>query len=161
MNKLVIIRVGEPTLWQISVPLGRWSSPESQIQTVRNLIVEGYNVIALFVERGDLPLAAVKINSVRERTIEDAAFPMYSDLGDFRTFLEFDQRNIMHLRPTFTVTHFSSIDYIKYKVGSQLLIPQNFAREFIHYYIHIAGTLNLKVPLNTTYIVPPNVNYII
>lgn len=161
MNKLVIIRVGEPTLWQRSVPLGRWSSPESHTQTVRSLFVEGYNVIALFVERGDLPLAAVKITGVRERTIEDAAFPIYGDLGDFRTFLEFDQHHIMYLKPTFTVTHFSSIDYIKYKVGSQILIPQNFAREFIYYYIHIAGTLNLNVPLNTTYIVPPNVNYII
>jgi len=161
MNKLVIIRVGEPTLWQTSVSLGRWSSPESHAQTVRSLFVEGYNVIALFVERGDLPLAAVKITGVRERTIEDAAFPIHCDLGDFRTFLEFDQRHMLYLAPTFTVTHFSSINYIKYKVGSQIAIPQNIAREFIYYYIHLSGSINVNVPLNTTYIVPPNVNYII
>jgi len=161
MNRLVIIRVGEPTLWRTSMPLGRWSSPESHAQTVRSLFVEGYNVIGLFVERGDIPLAAVKITSVRERTIEDAIFPIHGDLGDFRTFLEFDIRNILYLAPTFTVTHFSSIDYIKYKVGSQIAIPPNIAREFIHYYIHIAGSMNLNFPLNTTYIVPNSLNYII
>ena len=159
MNKLVVIRVGEPYLWQTSAPLGRWSSPESQIQTVRNLFVEGYNVIALFVGRGDIPLGAARIIGVRERTIDDIIFPVSTDLGDLRTFIEFYPQCVMHMSPTFTVTHFGSINYIKYKIGSQILIPPNIAREFINYFIHMASSLN--IPLNNTFIVPQNVNYII
>jgi hypothetical protein len=159
MNKLVVIRVGEPHLWQTSVPLGRWSSPESQIQTVRNLFVEGYNVIALFVGRGDIPLGAARIIGVRERTIDDIIFPVSTDLGDLRTFIEFYPQCVMHMSPTYTVTHFGSINYIKYKIGSQILIPPNIAREFINYFIHMASSLN--IPLNNTFIVPQNVNYII
>jgi len=159
MNKLVVIRVGEPRLWQISAPLGRWSSPESQIQTVRDLFVEGYNVIALFVGRGDIPLGAARIIGVRERTIDDIVFPLSTDLGDLRTFLEFYPQCVMHMSPTFTVTHFGSINYIKYKIGSQILIPPNIAREFINYFIHMASSLN--IPLNNTFIIPQNVNYII
>jgi hypothetical protein len=155
MNRLVIIRVGESPLWQISMPLGRWSSPESHAQTVRSLFVEGYTVIALFVGRGDLPIAAARITGVRERTINDAVFPNSTDLGDLQTFIEFDPVRLMILQPTFTVTHFSSINYIKYTIGSQIAIPQNIAREFINYFIHMTG------PLNTTYVIPNNVNYII
>ena len=159
MNKLVVIRVGEPHLWQTSVPLGRWSSPESQIQTVRNLFVEGYNVIALFVGRGDIPLGAARIIGVRERTIDDIIFPVSTDLGDLRTFLEFHPQSVMYMLPTYTVTHFESINYIKYKIGSQILIPPSFAREFINYFIRMTSFLN--IPLNNTFIVPQNVNYII
>ena len=159
MNKLVVIRVGEPHLWQTSAPLGRWSSPESQIQTVRDLFVEGYNVIALFVARGDIPLGAARIIGVRERTIDDIVFPLSTDLGDLRTFLEFYPHCVMHMSPTYTVTHFGSINYIKYKIGSQILIPPNIAREFINYFIHMASSLN--IPLNNTFIIPQNVNYII
>jgi hypothetical protein len=155
MNRLVIIRVGESPLWQISMPLGRWSSPESHAQTVRSLFVEGYTVIALFVGRGDLPIAAARITGVRERTINDAVFPNSTDLGELQTFIEFDPVRLMILQPTFTVTHFSSINYIKYTIGSQIAIPQNIAREFINYFTHMTG------PLNTTYVIPNNVNYII
>jgi len=159
MNKLVVIRVGEPNLWHISAPLGRWSSPESQIQTVRNLFVEGYNVIALFVARGDIPLGAARIIGVRERIIDDVVFPVSTDLGDLRTFIEFYPQSVMYMSPTFTVTHFESINYIKYKIGSQILIPPNFAREFINYFILMSNPVN--IPLNNTFIIPQNVNYII
>lgn len=154
MNRLVIIRVGEPRLWQTSVSLGRWSSPELHLQTVRDFFVEGYSVIALFVGRGDTPLGAARITSVRERTVEDT-FPLTTDLGELRTFLEFDPTRVMFLQPTFTVTHFASINFIKYTIGSQIAIPPNIAREFIQYFLHMTGALN------TTYIVPNNVNYII
>lgn len=166
MNRLVIIRVGDPTgLWQTSMPLGRWSSPESHRQDVRNLFVEGYTVIAVFVGRGDEPLCAAKITGVRERTIDDAIFPITTDLGDLRTFLQFDPNTMLYLQPTYTVTHFEAINYIKFRVGSQLIIPQHIAREFINYFILIRNMININIPLNNTYIIPQNnintINYII
>jgi len=164
MNRLVIIRVGDSALWQTSMPLGRWSSPESHAQVVRNFVVEGYNVIALFLGRGDIPIAATRITSVRERTIEDSMFPVSTDLGELRTFLYFDPNAMLYLQPTYTVTHFSSINYIKYTIGSQVAIPPNIAREFVNYFTTMTNSLNLNIPLNTTYIVPPtlnNINYII
>jgi hypothetical protein len=161
MNRLVIIRVGEQYLWQTSKPLGLWSSPESHAQHVRHLFVEGYNVIALFVGRGDIPLAATRITGVRERILEDSFFPQSIDLGGLWTFLQFDPTNMMNLEETNTVTHTSSINYIKYTVGSQIPIPVNISRDFINYFINMTGALNLNLPLNTNYIVPNNVNYII
>lgn len=163
MNRLVIIRVGDPTgLWQTSMPLGRWSSPELHRQDVRNLFVEGYTVIALFVGRGDEALCAAKITGVRERTIDDIIFPVSTDLGDLRTVLQFDPNTIFYLQPTYTVTHFESINYIKYRVGSQLIIPQHIAREFLFYFQSMTNMININTQLNTTYIIPQNnINYII
>lgn len=166
MNRLVIIRVGEPTLWQRLHTTGRWSSPENHIQAVRNLIVEGYTVIALFVGRGDIPLAAVKILGVRERLIEDSLFPNRSDLGELRTFIEFDPNSIMNLDNGFTITYLSSLQFIKYQIGSQIAIPTHLARDFLNYFLLM--TINIPYRGNVTYIVPEqiqnipnNVNFVI
>ena len=161
MNRLVVIRVGEPTLWASLHSTGRWSSPESHTQAVRNLIVEGYTVIALFVGRGDIPLAAAKVLNVRERLIEDSLFPVRSDLGDLRTFIEFDPQSLMNLEYGFTVSHSSVIQNIRYQIGSQIAIVPNFAREFLNYFLIMSNDQPYKG--NVTFLVPdplviPNVN---
>lgn len=153
MNRLVIIRVGETSLWQTLHSTGRWSSPENHAQVVRDLIVEGYTVIALFVGRGDIPLSACKLTNVRERLIEDSMFPEGSDIGNLRTFLEFDPNSLMNLENGFTVTHHSSLQYIRYKIGSQIEIPLSFAREFINYFL-IMTNITSPYQGNVTFLVP-------
>jgi len=160
MDRLVIIRVGDPnSLWQRSNPLGLWSSPESHRQEVRNLFVEGYNVIALFVGRGDELICATRITGVRERNENDAVFPQSTDLGELKTVLQFDPNNILKLQDIFTISHISSINYIKYRVGSQHIIPDNISREFINYFVNLTDSINMQI--NTTYAILNNINYII
>ena len=155
--KLVIIRIGNQTLWQTLNPFGLWSSPESHIQEARNVFVEGHDVILLFVARGDVPIGAAKMTGVRERILEDSIFPISTDLGQLRTFLQFDPTRILNLQTSSTITHLFSVSYIKYRIGSEHLIPDNFAREFISYF-NISANYNG----NFTYIVPNNnVNFII
>jgi hypothetical protein len=152
MNRLVIIRVGEPTLWQTLHSTGRWSSPENHCQAVRNLMVEGYSVIALFVSRGDLPIGAARVTCIRERLIEDNMFPIRSDLGNLRSFLEFDPSSLLNLENGFTVTHHSALQYIRYQIGSQIAIPPTFARDFLNYFLVTMSTQGYNG--NTTYLVP-------
>lgn len=166
MNRVVVIRVGEPTVWNSLHSTGRWASPENYSQAVRNLFVEGYSVIAIFVGRGDLPLAACRITNVRERLMEDGMFPPQSDIGPLRTFLEFDPRLIMNLENGFLVSHHSIIQYIRYKVGYQIAIPQHVEREFLAYYLIMTSPNGLPYIGNTTYAVsnlnPQNpINFII
>jgi hypothetical protein len=135
---------------------------------VRNLVVEGYSVIALFLGRGDVPLAACKITNVRERLIEDTMFPPSTDLGPLRTFIEFDPHSLMNLENGFTVTHHSILQHVRYQIGSQIAIPQHVAREFLNYFL-IMTSVNIPYRGNMTYIVPElnlnslnnNVNFII
>jgi hypothetical protein len=162
MNRLVIIRVGDPNLWQTSITLGRWSTPESHAQIVRDFFIEGYTVFALFVGRGDVPLGAARITGVRERILEDSEFPLTNDLGDLLTFMEFDPNHLLLQ----IKSHTASINYIKYRTGSQLLIPTIIATEFLSYFITRSTQPNLNViNLNSTYIVSNtnqnNINFII
>lgn len=156
MNRLVVIRVGEPALWNSLHSTGRWSSPESHTQAVRDLIVEGYTVIALFVGRGDVPLAAVKVLNVRERLIEDSLFPIRSDLGDLRTFLEFDPQSLMNLEHGFTITYTSAIQSIRYQIGSQIAISPNFSREFLNYFLIMSNDQPYRG--NMTFLVPDSLS---
>ena len=169
MYRLVVIRVGKPTLWQTLHVTGRWSSPENHSQAVRNLVVEGYSVIALFLGRGDIPLAASKITSVRERLIEDEPFPHTTDIGPLRTFIEFDPLSLMNLENGFTVTHHSVLQHVRYQIGSQIAIPQHVSREFLNYFLVMTSVNQAPYRGNVTYLVPDsnlnsfnnNVNFII
>jgi hypothetical protein len=59
MSCLVVIRVGDSSgTWYSASRAGKWSSPESHVQAVRNAMVEGYTVYGLFVSTGDIPIAA-------------------------------------------------------------------------------------------------------
>ena len=164
MNRLVIVRVGDPEEWNRYRSLGRWSSPENHTQVVRNFFVEGYNVITLFVGRGDIPLAAARVTNVRERLMEDSVFPTRSDLGDLRTFFEFDPQTILNLENGFTVTHHTSLQQSRYQIGSQIAIHPNTAREFLNYFL-VMTSVNTPYRGNVTFLVPDNlhnpVNFII
>ena len=165
MSRLVVIRVGDQTdLWLISKMLGLWSSPESHPQVARDLLVEGFRVIALFVGRGDIPIAAARLTGLRARLPEDSIFPVRTELGELRTFLQFDTA-FLRLEVSPTITFNSTLDYVKYKIGSQLYIPPNVSRDFLSFFESMtAAPMASPIPYtgNTTFLVPQSsMNYII
>jgi len=164
MSRLVVIRIGDQLdLWLTSRIVGLWSSPESHAQVARHFLVEGFRVIALFVGRGDIPIAVTRLTGVRGRLPEDGIFPVSTDLGELRTFLEFDTRTLINLEITSTITYNSSLEHIKYKVGSQHYIPPNVGRDFLSFYESMSSVLAAEAYTgNMTYFIPQNsVNYII
>ena len=179
MSRLVVIRVGDQTdLWLISKMLGLWSSPESQPQVARDLLVEGFRVIALFVGRGDIPIAAARITGVRARVPEDSIFPVRTELGELRTFLQFDT-SFLRLEVSPTITFNSTLEYVKYKIGSQVYVPPSVSRDFVSFFesmtaMAMAMAMAMAAPLaspepmaapytgNTTFAIPQSsMNYII
>ena len=131
MNRLVLVRVGDPNgLW--SNCRGKWSSSEDHEQVIRNMFMEGYTVYALFVGTGDKPLLASKITNVRERELEDAELlPPSNDHGPLRTVITFDTHSQVDLRYTLTNGDHDILEYVKYKRGSQILIPTNLSEVFL------------------------------
>ena len=163
MSRLVVIRIGDQTdLWLISKMLGLWSSPESQPQVARDLLVEGFRVIALFVGRGDIPIAAARLTGLRARLPEDSIFPVRTELGELRTFLQFDTA-FLRLEVSPTITFNSTLDYVKYKIGSQVYVPPNVSRDFVSFFESMTA-LAMAAPYtgNTTFAIPQSsMNYII
>ena len=124
MSRLVLIRVGDQNgLWSITKNSGIWASPECHEQVVRNMFVEGYTVYGLFVGTGDKLLMSAKITSVRERNNNDNIIPETNEIGSLKTIIIFDPSETVDLRYTLANTYQGTLDYVKYKQGSQILIP--------------------------------------
>jgi hypothetical protein len=149
MSRLVLIRVGDPNgLWSITKNSGIWASPECHEQVVRNMFMEGYTVYALFVGTGDKLLTCAKITTVRERFIgDDILIPEISEIGSLKTIIMFDPNESVDLRYSLTNGYQSALDYVKYKHGSQILIP-NGQFEFI---LRLIVTLISLSRTNTLY----------
>lgn len=125
MSRLVLIRVGDPnSMWSVSKMSGLWASPECHEQVVRNMFVEGYTVYALFVGTGDKLLMSAKITNVRERSDDDdTLIPETSEVGLLKTIIVFNPNETLDLHNTLNSTYQNVIDYVRYKQGSQILIP--------------------------------------
>jgi hypothetical protein len=102
---------------------GLWASPESHEQVVRNMFMEGYAVYGLFVGTGDKLLMCAKITNVRERYDTDTLIPASNEIGSLNTIIVFDPSEIVDLRYTLANAYQTALDYVKYKQGSQILIP--------------------------------------
>ena len=152
MNRLVLVRVGDPSeLW--SRCRGKWASSESHEQVIRNMFMEGYTVYAIFVGTGDKPLLASKITNVRERGIEDEdLLPPSNDHGLLRTVVTFDVNSSVDLRNILTDGDQVVLDYVKYKRGSQILIPKELSETFLTN----ISSVNMYFRVNYTYL---NTNY--
>jgi len=152
MNRLVLVRVGDPSeLW--SRCRGKWASSESHEQVIRNMFMEGYTVYAMFVGTGDKPLLASKITNVRERGIEDEdLLPPSNDHGLLRTVVTFDVNSSVDLRNILTDGDQVVLDYVKYKRGSQILIPKELSETFLTN----ISSVNMYFRGNYTYL---NTNY--
>jgi hypothetical protein len=125
MSRLVLIRIGDPNgIWSISKNAGLWASPECHEQVVRNMFMEGYTVYGLFVGTGDKLLLSAKITNVREHYDNDySLIPNTNEIGRLKTVIVFDPSEIVDLRHTLTNGYQAVLDYVKYKQGSQILIP--------------------------------------
>jgi hypothetical protein len=125
MSRLVLIRVGDPKgMWSVSKMAGLWATPELHEQVIRNMFVEGYTVYGLFVGTGDKLLMAAQITNVRERSDTDDTLILGSnELGPLKTVIVFNPNETIDLRNISTNPYQAILDYVKYKVGSQIFIP--------------------------------------
>jgi len=166
MSRLVLIRVGDPNgIWSVSKMAGLWATSELHNQVVRNMFVEGYTVYGLFVGTGDKLLMCAQIINVRERSDNDTLIPASNEIGPLKTIVVFDPNEIVDLRYTLTTNYETALDYVKYKVGSQLLIPNLYADPIIRLitsglgmsYINSVYRGNRTV-INPEYLINLNVN---
>ena len=145
MNRLVIIRVGDPAgPWATCKATGKWSSTETHSQAVRHAYVEGYSVIALFVGTGDIPLMATNVTNVRKRNTSDT-LPVSCDLGPLETVIEFSTRYQVNLETYSILSSKAILDSIKYTFGSQILISKEMSADFLLSYN------NNNIPVNPDY----------
>jgi len=128
MSRLVLIRVGDPgSSWSACKEFGIWASPENHEQVVRNLFMEGYSVYVLFVGTGDQPLMVSQVTNVRERTRDDTLIQERDEIGLLKTIINFDIEKTIDMRNELTNLYQSAIDYVRYKRGSQILIPASYS----------------------------------
>ena len=157
MSRLVLIRVGDPSgPWAACNLAGKWSSPENHSQIVRNAFVEGYSVIGLFVGTGDVPLMAYKITDVKPRQNDDTVIPMRNELGELKTILKFNSRYSVRFTGIVPELYQDILEYAKYRVGSQILIPNSETENFIPYFngMHDLLANSALYMGNTTYFNP-------
>lgn len=149
MSRLVLIRIGDPNgIWSVSKMAGLWASPELHEQVVRNMFVEGYTVYGLFVGTGDKLLMAAQITNVRERSnTDDTLIPASNDIGLLKTIVVFNPSEGVDLRHILTSSYQAALDYVKYKAGSQILIPNLHADPIIRL---ITSALGMSY-INTVY----------
>jgi hypothetical protein len=120
MSRLVLVRVGDPKgSWSSCKDFGMWASPENHEQVVRNLFMEGFSVYVVFVGTGDIPLLGTRITNVRERINNDTLIKDTNEIGLLKTIITFDINEGVDLRNT----QDSALEYVRYKRGSQILIP--------------------------------------
>jgi len=149
MSRLVLIRVGDPNgIWSVSKMAGLWASPECHEQVVRNMFVEGYTVYGLFVGTGDKLLMTAKITNVREHfNIDDSLLPEQNEIAPLKTVIVFDPSEVVDLRHTLTNGYQAVLDYVKYKPGSQILIPNQQSESILR----LIMTLISLSRVNTVY----------
>jgi hypothetical protein len=128
MSRLVLVRVGEPeSSWSICKEFGIWASPENHEQVVRNLFMEGYSVYILFAGTGDQPLIVTHVTNVRERRRDDTLIQDRNEIGVLKTIITFDINNCVDLRNQLINSYQVALDYVRYKRGSQILIPASYS----------------------------------
>jgi hypothetical protein len=128
MSRLVLIRVGDPgSSWSVCKEFGIWASPENHEQVVRNLFMEGYSVYVLFVGTGDIPLLGTRVINVRERTRDDTLIQERDEIGLLKTIISFDIEKTIDMRNELTNSYQCALDYVRYKRGSQILIPASYS----------------------------------
>lgn len=128
MSRLVLVRVGDPeSSWSVCKEFGLWASPENHEQVVRNFFMEGYLVYVIFVGTGDQPLIVTSVTNVRERTRNDTLIQERDEVGLLKTIITFDINNFLDLRSQLTNSYQLALDYVRYKRGSQILIPESYS----------------------------------
>jgi hypothetical protein len=147
MAQVVVVRVGNPSHnWDT-----KWSSPEMPAlrnnQTIRNLYVEQYPLIVIFVGTGDIPLCMASVETVRPRSaIHDADYPVGNVQGLYQTFFTFRRKYPVTVAGRQLIQPI--LDHIRFTPGQQLHITHLSALNAIA--LHTINTADLNI--NTTYI---------
>ena len=158
MSRLVLVRVGDPeSSWSVCKEFGIWASPENHEQVVRNLFMEGYLVYVLFVGTGDQPLILTNVTNVRERTRNDTLIPERDEIGLLKTIITFDINNYIDLRAALTNAYQLALDYVRYKRGSQILIPAAYSVCILRLISLSQNNTNTTI-LNPEYLLNLNMN---
>lgn len=154
MAQVVVVRVGTPNHnWDT-----KWSSPEmptlANNQTIRNLYVEQYPLIVIFVGTGDIPLCMASVETVRPRNaIEDAGYPVGNLQGLYQTFFTFRRKYPLTVPGRQLIQPI--LDYIRFIPGQQVQINHLSALNAIA--LHTINTVNFNQ--NTTYLNPNHPNF--
>jgi hypothetical protein len=141
MAQVVVVRVGNPIHnWDT-----KWSSPEihnlANNQTIRNLYVEQYPLIVIFVGTGDIPLCMASVETVRPRSvIHDADYPVGNLQGLYQTFFTFRRKYPLTVAGRQLIQPI--LDYIRFTPGQQLHIADLSALNAIA--LHTINTVNFN-----------------
>jgi hypothetical protein len=147
MTQVIIVRVGSPVHnWDT-----KFSSPSMPThinnQTIRNLFVEQYPLIVIFVGTGDIPISMASVDNVRPRhPIEDANYPIGNIQGLYETFFTFRQKYPITASGKKLIQPI--LDYIRFIPGQQIHINHMSALSAV--LLHTINTVNLNI--NNTYI---------
>jgi hypothetical protein len=145
------------TSWSVCKEFGIWASPENHEQVVRNFFMEGYSIYVLFVGTGDQPLMVTRVTDVRERRRNDTLIPERDEIGILKTIISFDINNSIDLRAPLTNSYQLALDYVRYKQGSQILIPTAYSVGILRL-ISLSQTNTNTTVLNPEYLLNLNVN---
>jgi hypothetical protein len=141
MAQVVVVRVGNPIHnWDT-----KWSSPEihnlANNQTIRNLYVEQYPLIVIFVGTGDIPLCMASVDTVRHRSaIHDADYPVGNVQGLYQTFFTFRRKYPLTAAGRQLIQPI--LDYIRFTPGQQVHIADLSALNAIA--LHTINTVNFN-----------------
>jgi hypothetical protein len=141
MAQVVVVRVGNPIHnWDT-----KWSSPEihnlANNQTIRNLYVEQYPLIVIFVGTGDIPLCMTSVETVRPRSaIHDADYPVGNVQGLYQTFFTFRRKYPLTAAGRQLIQPI--LDHIRFTPGQQVHIAHLSALNAIA--LHTINTVNFN-----------------
>jgi hypothetical protein len=141
MAQVVVVRVGNPIHnWDT-----KWSSPEihnlANNQTIRNLYVEQYPLIVIFVGTGDIPLCMASVETVRPRSIiHDADYPVGNVQGLYQTFFTFRRKYPLTVAGRQLIQPI--LDHIRFIPGQQVHIAHLSALNAIA--LHTINTVNFN-----------------
>jgi hypothetical protein len=153
METLVVVRVSDPIeVFNERINNNKWSSPElNNNQIVRDLFMQGSNVVILFLGLGNMPLCMGRVFSVRPQNNEDIGFENHHEtiilldngLQDLRNIINLDILN-------------PAIHSIRFRPGNQLEITErDLAWPVIAFYRGLCQSFNVYRG-NVNYIPPLN-----
>lgn len=152
MERLVVVRLGK--LYS-PISLGKWSSPElPDSQVIRNLFMEGSDVIVLLLGKEGKPLYMGKVLELRPRNPAlDSAYP-----PEYQTFVMFSNYRFFDVSQMNTHVFNPILESIRFTRGAQIHIEDdNLAIVVMGFYYGLQSAQNVRpAPLTNVTVFNPN-----
>ena len=152
MERLVVVRLGK--LYS-PISLGKWSSPElPDSQVIRNLFMEGSDVIVLLLGKEGKPLYMGKVLELRPRNSAlDSAYP-----PEYQTFITFSNYRFFDVSQMNTHVFNPILESIRFTRGAQIHIEDdNLAIVVMGFYYGLQSAQNVRpAPLTNVTVFNPN-----